>query len=107
MNYLKRIEALREAARLTKMHGREIDTRTVECECDYFPHCYMCGGNGCYFELFYLFCNHAVADDDRDETECIEADCAERERVNRIRAERDRLSIPESIIDEELEEAIR
>jgi hypothetical protein len=103
MNYSSKIEALREASRLTKMTGREIDARTVDCECDYYPHCYMCSGSGCYFELFYLSCGHAVQDDDRDETECVEADCAEREKVNKMRAERDRLSIPESIIDEELE----
>jgi hypothetical protein len=106
MNYTQRSEALEECERLKKMDGRERDARTVECPCDFFPGCYVCQGNGVTFELFYLFCNHVVADDDRDELDCLEFDCAEREKVRAIQAERDLLSIPETFIEEEMEETI-
>ena len=81
MNYTTRSEALREAYRLTKMTGREIDARTVECDCDFWKFCANCSGNGCFFQLYYLFCSHPVKDDDHDEAECIESFCAERERA--------------------------
>ena len=93
MKYVKRSEALREAYRLTKMTGREIDARTVECDCDGWDYCPTCAGNGCYSELYYLFCNHAVKDDDHDEAECIESFCAERERVRNQVLEEDQLEV--------------
>jgi hypothetical protein len=81
MNYITRSEALQEASRLTKMTGREMDARTVDCECDAWPYCYLCAGNGAYQELVYLFCNHPVRDDDHDELECLENFCSEREKA--------------------------
>ena len=68
----------REAYRLTKLTGREIDFRAVECDCDEWKFCSRCGGSGGYHEAFFLSCNHRVFDG--DELDCIAADCAERER---------------------------
>lgn len=73
-------EAKQEAERLKKMIGRDVEVDSINCDCDYTKSCYLCAGNGLYYELRYAFCNHVVRDDDRDE-ECAEFNCRERERI--------------------------
>jgi hypothetical protein len=116
MNYTNRYDALEECERLKKMQDREIDARPVGCPCDFFPGCYLCAGNGVYFELFYLLCSHAVQDDDRDELECVESDCAERERLKNVTQNTESnpfagieapfLGIQE-VVEDEMEEVLR
>lgn len=64
----------REAYRLTKLTGREIDWRTVECDCNEWPMCSKCSGAGAYHEAFYLSCNHPVIDG--PDEQCDEGGCA-------------------------------
>lgn len=85
---MTRAERLEESERLKKLTGREIEFRSVECGCDEWKYCPICGGNGSYFIPVYVFCNHPLLDDDRNEA-CREADCAERERLREIQNERD------------------
>jgi len=77
-NYTKRFEALEECERLKALTGREMEPRSVDCECDEWPSCYLCAGAGRYLKLYYVFCSHLVTDDD---LECIENDCAQEERL--------------------------
>lgn len=74
---MNREQRNREAYRLTKVTGREIDFRTVDCDCDEWKCCAKCGGSGAYHEAFFLSCNHRVFDG--DDLECA-GGCAERER---------------------------
>lgn len=66
-----------EAQRLSKLTGRAIDYRTIDCPCDYWAYCDKCSGQGAYFEYFYISCNHPVIDG--VDVECAVSGCAERE----------------------------
>lgn len=79
---MTRTEAKQEAQRLTKLVGRDIDFRTIDCNCDFSRFCDDCGGSGTYYEFFYTFCDHKVEEDDRN-GECYDNFCAEREQVRR------------------------
>lgn len=72
-------EAKEEADRLSRVTRRNVEVTSINCDCDYSKRCGKCAGEGVYYELVYGFCDHAVKDDDRDEFECRESDCAERE----------------------------
>lgn len=75
-------EAQDEAKQLTKNLRRDVEVKSVNCDCDYSRLCYRCAGQGIYYELVFSFCGHPVADDDRCE-ECFEEFCIEREQAQR------------------------
>lgn len=66
-----------EAQRLSKLTGRVVDFRTIDCRCDENPYCNKCKGQGSYHEAYFLSCNHSVMDG-ADEA-CDLDRCAERE----------------------------
>lgn len=76
-------EAKDEAERLSRVTNRNVEVTSINCDCNYSRNCGRCAGEGLYYELVYGFCDHRVKDDDRDELECRDRDCAERERAAR------------------------
>lgn len=77
-------EAHEESRRLTKVHGRDVEPKAINCDCDYSKQCFYCGGEGLYYQLVFSSCGHAVQDND---DECVEADCEHREYVAAIERE--------------------
>lgn len=73
-------EALDEAKQLTKNLRRDVEVKSVNCDCDYSRDCGKCAASGIYYELVFSFCGHPVANDDRCEA-CFENFCAEREQA--------------------------
>lgn len=78
---MTRTEAKQEAIRLTKQVGREIDLRSVDCDCDFWPYCGRCNGSGTWYEFFYVSCSHTVQDG--EDEECEINFCAEQEKVRK------------------------
>jgi hypothetical protein len=88
MNFTKQSYANEEADRLSRVTGRDIKVETFDCACDYWKYCPTCGGTATAFELVYVSCGHSVTEDDFD---CKDTDCAEREPLQKIMAETERL----------------
>lgn len=80
MNYITNFsEARDEARRLTRVHGRDVEPKHVNCECDYSKTCYMCGGQGYFYELVFADCDHKVGDGEL--IECHADGCLDRKRT--------------------------
>ena len=79
MNYITNVnEALEEARRLTKVRGRDVEAKAIDCTCDYSAECFYCAASGTYYVLVFAFCNHLVGD--CDDVQCDANDCARKER---------------------------
>ena len=70
-------EATEEAQRLSRVHGRSVEIKAVEC-CEYDKSC-GCGGMGLSYQLVFASCDH-LAD---DLGICEQEFCAERELAKR------------------------
>lgn len=66
-----------EAQRLSEQTERDVDWRTMDCNCDESPYCDKCSGQGSYHEAYFLSCNHSVMDG--ADVQCETNGCAERE----------------------------
>ena len=78
-------EAHEEARRLTKVRGRDVEPKSVNCDCDYSKQCFYCGGEGLYYQLVFASCGHVVPDG--DDEECEIQDCRHREYLASIERE--------------------
>lgn len=79
MNYITNFtEARDEARRLTKVLGRDVEAKAINCDCDYSRDCFICGGSGIWYDLVFAFCDHSVGDG--EQVECEAGGCSERER---------------------------
>lgn len=96
MNYITNVnEALEEARRLSKVRRRDVEAKAIDCDCDYSPACFYCGGSGTYYVPVFAFCDHIVSDTD---DLCDEDDCAERERLSELMKQTEHLEDPFSRI---------
>ena len=75
-------EAREEARRLTKIHGRDVEVKAVEC-CDFDKTC-GCGGEGLRYVLVFS-CGHDA--ESEPHTECEIQDCVHREYLASIERE--------------------
>lgn len=85
MNSINWNEAREDARRLTKITGREVVAKLINCNCDYNRNCGTCYGQGYTFSLVYDSCDHVVQDG--DDLACIEGDCVHRGYVASIERE--------------------
>lgn len=76
-------EARDEARRLTKIHGRDVEVKPVEC-C-YFDKTCACGGSGLRYTLVFGFCEHDA--ESEPHSECEAGDCVHREYLASVRRE--------------------